>query len=676
MKFLAALLALCSSVLAAAPTVVGLTVGPISGGAVTLSASVTTNDSTTNVTFRYGFGGNLDKKQVVSLSNASSAQTAKVSLTSLVGGQTYHFKVETVNGDGTTEVDGSDFTVPGYAPTIVLQNTTTPLGGKATLKATITGNGADTTVKFSYGTSTSYGTTVTATPIVLAAEVDKGVTASIEGLDRGTTYHFKATATSTLGTTNTTDTIFLAAPNAAPVAKADTATLRGRTPILINVLKNDSDKEGDVISISSVTQGKQGKVKIVGSKIRYTPGEGTTWPDSFTYTIEDNFLGALGTGATATGTVTIKAPGLSAEGLHSATIKDADGNIVGIINLLGTSGGTVSGKILYGNERIPISGTLDANGHFHASLNHRGDSPLEVDITFDQSGATTLNATVNDDGEEFTASAPLTTLTAARRDELNGKYTVQLPVPAGTDAPKGTGFAYIKVNPWGDVSIRGKFGDGSKFYTRSALGGAGDVAAIDVWAARKNSQLSGTLAFGTGTTPTLTGTLNWSRQPDSGATFFPDGFTASVAAAGAVYTPPDKGEHALGTTDKVSLILRDGNLLSPITHNIDLNGHDGVEILDQGPENMSLKIDRKKGIFQGEFDHPQDGSRRKFQGVLLQDKSIGRGVFLGQNQTGTVEFNLGAIQPPAAGGATGGTTGGGGGIDLGGQNNGDPNLVN
>ena len=87
MKFLAALLALCASALAAVPTVGGLTVGPISSGAVTLSSSVTTNDSTTNVTFRYGFGGNLDKKQVVSLSNASSAQTAKVNLTSLVGGR-------------------------------------------------------------------------------------------------------------------------------------------------------------------------------------------------------------------------------------------------------------------------------------------------------------------------------------------------------------------------------------------------------------------------------------------------------------------------------------------------------------------------------------------------------------------------------------------------------------
>lgn len=664
MKFLAALFALCASAFAAAPTVGGLAAGTVISGAVTLSASVTTNGGTTNVTFHYGFGGNLDQKKVVSLSDAASAQTAKINLTSLTGGQTYHFKVEAVNGDGTTEVDGSDFAVPAYAPTVVLQNTTTPLGGKATLKAIINGNGAATTVTFSYGTTTSYGTTVPATPAVLATDVDKAVTASLEGLDRGTTYHFKATATNAQGITNTFDAIFLAATNAAPVAKADTATLRGRTPILINVLKNDSDKEGDVLSLSSVTQGKQGRTEIVGSQIRYTPGDGTTWPDMFTYIVEDNYLGTLGTGATATGTVTVRAPGLSAEGLHAASIKDEDGNIVGILRLIGTEGGTVSGKILLHSQSIPITGILDADGHFHATLARAGHSPLEVDITYDQTGSTTLKATLSSDGDEFTASAPLATLTAARRDELNGKYTIQLPAPAGTDTPKGTGYAYIDVRPWGGVAIKGKFGDGSKFSARSVLGGAGDAAAIDFWAAPKNARVGGTLAFGTGTTPTLTGNLSWYRPPRSGATFFPEGFFATVAASGAIYTPPEKGEHALGTTDKVNLILRDGNLLSPITHNIDLNSRDGVEILDQGPENISLKIDRKKGIFQGEFDHPQDGSRRKFQGVLLQQKSNGRGVFLGQNQTGTVEFNLGAAKPPTTGGTTGTT--GGTGIDVGG----------
>ena len=117
MKFLAALFALCASAFAAAPDVSGLSAGTVTSGAVKLSASVTTNGSTTKVTFRYGFGGNLDKKQAMSLSDATKVQTAKVNLTSLVGGQTYHFKVEALNADGTTTVDGSDFVVPSYAPT-------------------------------------------------------------------------------------------------------------------------------------------------------------------------------------------------------------------------------------------------------------------------------------------------------------------------------------------------------------------------------------------------------------------------------------------------------------------------------------------------------------------------------------------------------------------------------
>ncbi len=679
MKFLAAFLALCVSAYAAAPSVSGLTAGPVSSGAISLSASVTTNGTTSNVTFHYGFGGELDKKQVVSLSSAASAQTAKVNLASLAGGQTYHYKVEAVNGDGTTEVDGSDFAVPAYAPTVVLQSTTTPLGGKATLKATITGNGADTTVTFSYGTTTSYGTTVTATPEVLAADVDKAVSAPLEGLNRGTTYHFKATATNARGITSTTDAAFFSAPNAAPVAKADTVTLLGRTPILIDVLKNDRDPENDVLSISSVTQGKQGRAEIVGKQIRYTPGDGTIWPDTFTYTVADNYLGTIGTGATSTGTVTVHAPGLAAEGLHSATIKEAEGHIIGIIRLVGTAGGSVTGKILLNTQNYSISGTLDADGHFHATLLHSDQSPLEVDITYDQTGTTTLKANLTSDGTEYTASTPLATLTSARRDELNGKYTIQLPAPTATDTPKGTGFAYLEVKPWGDVSIKGRFGDGSKFSTRSVLGGAGDVAAIDFWAAPKYTRVGGTLAFGTGATPTLTGSLNWDRPPDSGSEFFPNGFSASVSASGSMYIPPDKGEHALGKTDNASVILRDGNLLVSITHNLDINSHDGVDILDQGPDDMSLKIDRKKGIFNGTFEHPQDGSRRKFQGALLQQQNIGRGVFTGQNQTGTVEFNLGAVTTtPAAGGSTGGTTGttGGTGISVGSQGSSGATLQN
>ena len=652
MKFLAALFALCASAFAAAPDVSGLSAGTVTSGAVSLSASVTTNGSTTKVTFRYGFGGNLDKKQAMSLSDATKVQTAKVNLTSLVGGQTYHFKVEALNADGTTTVDGSDFVVPSYAPTVSLQNTTTPPAGKATLKALITGNGAGTSVNFSYGITSAYGTTVAGTPAVLAADVDKAVTVSIDGLDRGTVYHFRATATSAMGITSSVDTIFVTAANALPVTKADTATLHGRTPILIDVLTNDSDPESDVISLKSVTEGAQGTTEIVGNQILYTPGEGTTWPDTFTYIVEDNYLDANGNGASAVGTVTIFAPGLSAVGLHAALIKDAHGKVVGLLRLMGTEAGSVSGNIDLDGDRFPVTGVLDADGHFHANIPRKDNDPLSLDVSFDQNTSTTLNATIKADGKKYSASATLATLTEERRNELNGRYTLQIPATSGTDTPKGTGFAHIDVKASGSVYMWGKLGDGTFFTARSVLGGAGDAAEIDFWTAPKGARVSGTLQFGADATPTLDGTLNWYRPPHEGEEFFPNGFSTKANASGSYYTPPKNGDHAIGETNKATLILREGNLPAAITQSINLNNKDDVDIVHQGPENLAMKIYRKSGLFRGEFDHPQDSSRRTFHGVLLQQQNIGRGIFSGQNQTGTVEVNLGRAKASTSGGTT------------------------
>jgi hypothetical protein len=59
-----------------------------------------------------------------------------------------------------------------------------------------------------------------------------------------------------------------------------------------------------------------------------------------------------------------------------------------------------------------------------------------------------------------------------------------------------------------------------------------------------------------------------------------------------------------------------------------------------------MKIDRKNGLFRGWFDHPLDGDERKFSGVLLQQQGIGRGVFTGMQQTGSVAFAAGATYTP------------------------------
>ncbi|MGN6253637.1 MAG: Ig-like domain-containing protein, partial [Solirubrobacterales bacterium] len=85
--------------------------------------------------------------------------------------------------------------------------------------------------------------------------------------------------------------------NSAPGAVGDTATTDEDTPKAINVLANDSDPDGDTLTITSVdTTGTRGAVTITGggTGVTYDPRgkfdelqPGQTASDSFAYTISD-----------------------------------------------------------------------------------------------------------------------------------------------------------------------------------------------------------------------------------------------------------------------------------------------------------------------------------------------------------------------------------------------------
>jgi hypothetical protein len=92
--------------------------------------------------------------------------------------------------------------------------------------------------------------------------------------------------------------------DAAPQANTDSATTDEDTPIDINVLANDSDPDGDTLSVASVTQGTNGATSINPDKtVHYAPAQDYFGSDSFTYTINDGHGGT----ATATVNVTINA---------------------------------------------------------------------------------------------------------------------------------------------------------------------------------------------------------------------------------------------------------------------------------------------------------------------------------------------------------------------------------
>ena len=84
----------------------------------------------------------------------------------------------------------------------------------------------------------------------------------------------------------------------APVAVDDIASTTKGKSVVINVLGNDSDKDGDALSLGALTAPNNGTATKTGSSVRYTPKADFCGNDAFTYEISAG-------GLTDTGKVTV-----------------------------------------------------------------------------------------------------------------------------------------------------------------------------------------------------------------------------------------------------------------------------------------------------------------------------------------------------------------------------------
>lgn len=82
--------------------------------------------------------------------------------------------------------------------------------------------------------------------------------------------------------------------NDAPVGGDISATLKEDSAVILDVLANATDIDGDILSIDSFTQGAHGTITVTAdNKLLYTPALHYSGNDSFTYTISDGNGGVV-----------------------------------------------------------------------------------------------------------------------------------------------------------------------------------------------------------------------------------------------------------------------------------------------------------------------------------------------------------------------------------------------
>jgi hypothetical protein len=101
------------------------------------------------------------------------------------------------------------------------------------------------------------------------------------------------------GTDTATVNVTVTPVNDAPDAVDDTLTTPEDTPGGKAVLTNDTDVDGDTLTVTGKTNGAHGTVSCTATVCTYTPAANYHGPDTFTYTISD------GNGGTDTATVNV-----------------------------------------------------------------------------------------------------------------------------------------------------------------------------------------------------------------------------------------------------------------------------------------------------------------------------------------------------------------------------------
>ncbi len=199
------------------------------------------------------------------------------------------------------------------------------------------------------------------------------------------------------------DDVRVTRANAGPVAVDDTATVAENTTATIAVLANDSDPNGDPLSVTATTQGAHGAVTLVSGVVRYAPAPDYFGPDSFTYTIRDS------NGVPDTGTVTVTVtPG-----------NDAPVAVNDTATVSEDSAGT-SGNVLGNDTDVDPGTTLTAT---------LGASPSNGTVTLAANGTFTYTPAPDFNGTDSF------TYTASDGTAVSNVATVTITVTAVNDAP-------------------------------------------------------------------------------------------------------------------------------------------------------------------------------------------------------------------------------------------------
>lgn len=191
--------------------------------------------------------------------------------------------------------------------------------------------------------------------------------------------------------------------NDAPVAINDSVITQEDTSVTVIVLANDSDEEGDTLTVSSTTQGSNGSVNINADySVTYTPNVNFNGVDNFTYTVSDGNSGT----DTATVTVSVSPVNDAPVAINDSanTLEDISVTVIVLANDSDVDGDTLNVSSATQGINGVVSINADNTVTYIPNANFNGVDNFTYTINDSNSASDTANVTINIGG---TNDAPI-----------------------------------------------------------------------------------------------------------------------------------------------------------------------------------------------------------------------------------------------------------------------------
>jgi hypothetical protein len=166
--------------------------------------------------------------------------------------------------------------------------------------------------------------------------------------------------------------------NVPPVASNDTATTGEDTVLVINVLANDSDPDGDALVVSSVSSPANGTASVNANTITYTPNQNFAGSDLFRYTITD------GKSGTDVGTVSISVSPVNDPPIAESDATIYDGLRSVTLDVLANDSDPDGDALVVSSVSSPANGTASVNANtitYTPNQNFAGSDLFRYTIT-------------------------------------------------------------------------------------------------------------------------------------------------------------------------------------------------------------------------------------------------------------------------------------------------------